>query len=316
MAWFGGAAAPAKARDESASLRAEIRELQEKLTAREQAWVQFNEDWKKAQDAQIKTSAQPPTLANEDKKTQAPPDPNPFPARFNRTLHAQSQNEWTLEECGEAKDGSIREATLFRHGATGAVSGMLRCGSMNLVLPPSPDAAWLLCRDGQSIVEGRKTPLPDEGFRIELAPVKIDELRAALPELFVSGKTVPLPISAATTSGKAPASGVEPLRERLDALWAKDPGGYRLVKLGSISDRELRDLEIEERSGDSVEARYTASIAKPRFDEAGKTVELILERGSIDRKGKLTPFPPAGFRLHFSGVSPASWKAAGGPSPR
>lgn len=294
-----------------ATLNSEMRSLQDKLAASEKAWVQFNEEWKAAS----RTGEEPrPSQAAPVAEPVAvnDPKPHPFVARFQQAMRAQSQNEWTLEDCSSVSEGIVKDASLFRRGAQGAVSGMIRCARMELTLPPAPESAWLLCFEGHSIEEGRKIPLPENGYRLELAPVNLAELREALPELFASHGTSK---DASAALPSLPVSSSDSLRDRLDALCAKDPSGYRLVKFLVARESALIDVQIEERAGETLLARFLAAQASPRFDAQSKSVELILERGSIERKGKISPIPATGLRLHFPKITPAAWKAAGGPTP-
>lgn len=280
----------------NASLEEKVRALEEKLAEKERAWTVFAADWEAAQAraAAEERPAEPP---------REPPfepalDPHGFEARFNRALTEEGQREWRLEGSKEVRDGVVFDVALHEVGPHGAISGAVFAAEMRVVFPPVAETLWLDLRRGTRIEGGRRFAIPEEGFRIELSPVQIPRFQRALPELFVGG----------------PQRSPSKIVQALNALLEKDPGGYRFARIGAVRAGELREVEVEQRNSEGeTDKRIQAQVARPLLDEKRQTVELILENGTLERKGKKDSLPSAGYRLLFPAVRPSDWKAAGGP---
>jgi len=151
-------------------------------------------------------------------------------------------------------------------------------------------------------------PEPRGVQRIFLPSVDPAPWLEALPELIDEGPVV-APIDDGVYDLLA-------LRIELNELLRKagtDAGeGWRLHVLGGVQSGALRDVQLVEHAADG---RVVRRLFADRLEvhRSGRGIELVLEKGSQERNGRLAPFLEGRYRVALPRARADDWVAAGIP---
>lgn len=102
------------------------------------------------------------------------------------------------------------------------------------------------------------------------------------------------------------------LRQRLDGLLRTAGsvlGGWRLVDLGGVVDKELRDVQLIERDGEGREVRRIFADRLVIESEPGGGMSLDLEGGVQIRHGRRAPFLGGHYRIFLPEAKDGVWRA-------
>lgn len=105
------------------------------------------------------------------------------------------------------------------------------------------------------------------------------------------------------------------LNELLRAADLPSGAGWRLRALGGVLGAELVDVQLVEYGDDGALLRRVFAD-RLGIERVGRTVELLLRDGSIERAGRVAPFLEGRLRVVLPRADADAWQAAGVPGLR
>ncbi len=219
-----------------------------------------------------------------------------------------------------AGEAALQDVTWMAWNQDGLVDSVVQAKRLEFEMHQMTGNLVLRFFDGTRTANGLRTPLPEDGLRMDLESRHLDAWVEHFPELKQSSPAATPGISAAQTD--TPSASATPflqdarqVRKALDALIS--PRGsfsyYRLAALDAVDGKVLRLVQINwhDNSGrlvKTIEADSLEVILHPN-----NSVELLLRNGAFLDSGVKSPFSSDRFSLHLPRQDLKAWRSSGVP---
>jgi hypothetical protein len=254
-------------------------------------------------------AAQQARAAEAELRNQPPPELVRVALRaLTECLEADGFSGLRFVRATALEERALRGVELLELAADGFGSSLVVADRLSVELDRADAILTLRCADGFRLAQGRKEPLPAEGWTIVFRPVSARQLEERLPYLVTArGAYAVEPDPSAPRPGDVDPKTRADWLARWNAFFSVLGGRvrYRLVNFRGLQDGRLLSARLHGYDrGNLLALTADADQLAVEIDESAGVVSVLLQGGTLRQKGGDSTISPDGYRMLLEDVSP------------